>query len=236
MTQQPYTSAYYSAHEQRALVSARAIVPLVLKVVKARSVIDIGCGQGIWLVAFREAGIEDCWGVDGDYVDRQQLKIPADRFLPRDLSQPLALDRKFDLVVSLEVAEHLKKEAADTFIASLVSAGPIVLFSAAAPFQGGVDHFNEQWPGYWAERFAKHGYLPVDFIRRRVWNRPDIAWWYAQNTFLYVERSVLPQYPLLQQEHAASPAALPLVHPQSFMNWVNWCLSLAQPKDKLPSN
>lgn len=232
MPEQPYTSQYYDAHEQRALQSARAIVPLLLKHVQPRSVIDIGCGQGIWLVAFREQGIEDLWGVDGEYVDRQKLKIPADRFLPADLSQPLDLGRTFDLVVSLEVAEHLKPPAADTFIASLVKAGPIVLFSAAAPYQGGVDHFNEQWPGYWAEKFANHGYLPVDLIRRRVWNRPDIAWWYAQNTLLYIEKSQLLQIPALAQEYNANPQALPLVHPQSFMNWVNWCLSLVKEKEQ----
>src|SRR5690348_6943322 len=113
MAAQPYTSEFFSAIEQGALQSARVIVPLVLKQIRPKSVLDVGCGQGIWLMAFREQGIEDLWGVDGDYVDRQQLKIPADRFLARDLSQPLDLGRTFDLVVSLEVAEHLKPPAAD---------------------------------------------------------------------------------------------------------------------------
>jgi hypothetical protein len=35
--------------------------------------------------------------------------------------------------MSLEVAEHLEEEFAETFIDSLVSLAPIVLFSAALP-------------------------------------------------------------------------------------------------------
>ena len=55
----------------------------------------------------------------------------------------------FDLVVSLEVAEHLPKECADIFVDSLVRLGPIILFSAAIPQAGGTCHINEQWPEYW---------------------------------------------------------------------------------------
>jgi hypothetical protein len=142
------------------------------------------------------------------------------------------LDRTFDLAISLEVAEHLPEEAADAFVESLTRLASVVLFSAAAPYQGGEHHVNERWPVYWAERFATHGYLSVDCIRRRIWANPAVEWWYAQNAFLYVERGRLESGPALKREYeAAGPDALPLVHPRQFLEWVEWGLRLcgAQP-------
>ena len=223
----PYTSDFFAAHRDGARRSARVVVPLVLDLAPARSVIDVGCGQGTWLSVFAEHGVADVQGVDGDYVDRDRLEIPADRFRSHDLTRPLHAGRTFDLAVSLEVAEHLPGEAADGFVASLARLAPVVLFSAAAPYQGGNSHVNEQWPAYWAERFARHGYLPVDCLRRRVWANPDVEWWYAQNTFLYVERGRLERDPILKREYeAAGPVALPLVHPRRYVEWVEWGLGL----------
>jgi hypothetical protein len=221
-----YTSEFFEAHRAGARRSAGAVVPLVLRLVQPHSVVDVGCGQGAWLAVFREHGVEDILGVDGDYVDRRQLEIPAERFRPHDLIWPLRLEWVFDLVVSLEVAEHLPAACADAFIDSLTRLGPVVLFSAAVPFQGGTDHVNEQWPAYWAGRFDRHGYRPVDCLRRRIWANDAVAWWYAQNTFLYVEQSYLEACPALRREYeAAGPAALPLVHPTRYREWVEWRLS-----------
>jgi SAM-dependent methyltransferase len=223
---QPYTSDYYAALREGARRSARVIVPLVLGLVPARGVIDVGCGQGTWLSVFAEHGVADVYGIDGDYVDRSRLEIPTERFRPHDLTRPLELDRTFDLAVSLEVAEHLPAGAVDDFVASLIRLAPVVLFSAAAPHQGGEHHVNEQWPAYWAERFARHGFLPVDCLRRRIWASQDVEWWYAQNTFLYVERNRLASDPALRREYeTAGPLALPLVHPRRYLEWIEWGLA-----------
>jgi 2-polyprenyl-3-methyl-5-hydroxy-6-metoxy-1,4-benzoquinol methylase len=157
---QPYTNDYYDALREGARRSARVVVPLVLGLVPARSVIDVGCGRGTWLAVFRAHGVEEVRGVDGDYVDRGRLEIPADRFEAHDLTRPLRPAGRFDLAVSLEVAEHLPAEAADAFVGSLTLLAPVVLFSAAAPYQGGEGHVNERWPAYWAGRFAARGVRP----------------------------------------------------------------------------
>ncbi|MCI0704193.1 MAG: class I SAM-dependent methyltransferase [Planctomycetia bacterium] len=224
---QPYTSDYYAALRDGVRRSARVVVPLVLGFVPARSVIDVGCGEGTWLSVFREHGVKDVLGVDGDYINRDRLEIASDRFRPRDLSRPFELERTFDLAVSLEVAEHLPEGSADDFVASLARLAPVAFFSAAAPYQGGEQHVNEQWPAYWAERFARHGFLPVDCLRRRIWANPDVEWWYAQNAFLYVRRNWLSVDSVLTREYEiAGPVALPLVHPKRFVEWVEWGLGL----------
>ena len=224
----PYTNEFFQSVQDGARRSAKVVVPLVLQWVRPSSIIDVGCGQGAWLAEFRELGVTDALGVDGDYVDRQRLEIPAECFQARDLSQPLNLTRRFDLAMSLEVAEHLPSQAADGFIESLTRLAPIVLFSAAIPHQGGTHHINEQWPGYWAKRFAQHDYFPIDCFRRRIWHNANVEWWYAQNMFFYSHRDYLQQQPALLQEHQLCPAALALVHPLKYLQLIEWAGRLAR--------
>jgi SAM-dependent methyltransferase len=164
--------------------AAREVVPEVLKLVKPANVADIGCGTGTWLKAFEEHGVSDYVGVDGDYIDPAKLKIPADKFIAQDLSHAFDLKRKFDLVVSLEVAEHISPERADLFIESLIRHSAVILFSAAVPGQGGQMHVNEQWPEYWQKKFERHGYFFHDLIRPLIWNNDNVDLWYRQNIFL----------------------------------------------------
>jgi SAM-dependent methyltransferase len=226
---QPYTPEYYQALRDGARRSAEVVVPLLLQYVRPRHVIDVGCGQCTWLAVFREHGVEDVCGVDGDYVDRARLEIAPERFRAWDLTRPLPAGRCFDLVVSLEVAEHLPADCAETFVDSLTGLGPLVLFSAAVPYQGGAHHVNEQWPAYWAERFGARGYAAVDCLRRRIWNDPRVAWWYAQNLLLFVERSALEGHAALKQEHELTGGVPPaLVHPTRYLEWIEWGLSLCR--------
>lgn len=180
---------YYNPKFYRELASAqdsaRVILPIVLEVVKPASVIDIGCGTGHWLSAAQALGIKEVLGVDGPWA-RSQLVIPAEDFLEHDLASPLKLGKRFDLALSLEVAEHLPESAARTFVQSLCSAADVVLFSAAIPGQGGRRHINEQWPAYWAELFQELGYECCDYLRPRIWSNPMVAWYYAQNSLVFV--------------------------------------------------
>ena len=144
MTENIYNEDYYDALKEGARDSARVLVPLVLDLVDARSVVDVGCGLGTWLSVFREHGIEELLGIDGPHIDTSSLEIAPEHFVAHDLQHPLDLERHFDLVVSLEVAEHLPAACAETFVSSLVGLGPVILFSAAIPAQGGEHHVNEQ--------------------------------------------------------------------------------------------
>ena len=196
-------------------------MPLVLELVRPQSVVDVGCGSGTWLAEFARAGVADVMGVDSGNVSPEQLEIPVERFAVRDLSLGLELDRRFDLVVSLEVAEHLPPESAEVFVAALTALGPLVLFSAAIPHQGGVNHVNEQWPDYWAHLFAAHDHLPIDCLRRKIWDEEDVDWWYAQNLLLYAHRNELARRPELQREAALTgERPLALVHPRKYLDLI----------------
>lgn len=177
-----------------------------------RSVVDVGCGVGAWLAEWNAAGVSDVLGLDGDYVRRDQLLIPADRFRAADLSTPPAIGRRFDLATSLEVAEHLPPETTDGFVAALCALAPAVYFGAAVPSQGGTHHVNERWQSDWAARFAARGYVALDPVRPRVWADDRVSWWYAQNALLYVDRAALDATPALRA--LADRGVIPdLVHP-----------------------
>jgi len=213
-----YTKSFYEEHRGGALRSAEVIVPLVLALLPARSVVDVGCGEGQWLAAFKKFGVSEVLGLDGDHVDRDLLQIPRDRFRPADLSRPFEVERVFDLAISLEVAEHLPTDCASEFVQCLTRLAPLVLFSAAIPFQGGVHHVNEQWPDKWAELFKGHDYVPVDFLRKRVWKNEAVEWWYAQNMLLFARSDVLERNAALKVEfERTDPDQLSLVHPRRYL-------------------
>jgi len=213
-----YTKGFYEKIRSGSRRSAEVILPLVLEFLPVSSVVDVGCGDGSWLDVFRKLGVEEILGIDGEYMDRNLLQIPQDRFRPADLSRPFEVERVFDLAISLEVAEHLPPESASAFVASLCGLAPAVLFSAAIPFQGGNHHLNEQWPDKWAELFGEHGYLAVDFVRKRVWQNEAVEWWYAQNTLLFVRRDLLESNASLKAEfERTSSGQLHVVHPRQYL-------------------
>lgn len=217
MTQVSYNQEFFDEMDEPNLASARVVVPLVVGLVRPKSVVDIGCGRGLWLKAFLEQGVKDVAGYDGDYVDREKLAFPQDRFHAVDLEKPIAFNRSFDLAVCLEVGEHLPDAAAGTLVESLTCAAPVILFSAAVPLQGGSRHINEQWPEYWEKKFAAKGFVPVDALRRHIWGDARVSFFYQQNMLLYVRKDALTRYPKLEEEiRLGHDKALPLVHPFLF--------------------
>ncbi len=160
-----------------------------------RSVLDVGCGQGAWLAAWKEHGVSDSVGMDGDYVDARRLLISARHFLPTDLNKRFNAGRSFDLVQSLEVAEHLPPARAESFVDDLGAHGRVILFSAAVPGQGGENHINERNYEYWRRLFAARGYGVFDVIRPSVLHDKTVEFWYRYNALLYVHESVVKTLP-----------------------------------------
>jgi hypothetical protein len=206
----PYGERFFTSTHTGARRSAERILPLVLDRVQPHTAIDVGCGTGVWTQVLVEHDI-DAVGIDGAYVDEASLAIDPRRFIAKDLSEGVRIDGRYDLVVSLEVAEHLPPASAELFVEDLVRLGDVVLFSAAVREQLGTAHLNEQWQSYWVERFARHDYKPFDVVRPAVWTDPAIEPWYAQNILLYVNAARADEFGL---SDADAPRFVDVVHPR----------------------
>jgi len=169
--------------------SAVAIVDLVYQCMSPTSVVDVGCGTGVFLQKFQNRGVDSILGLDGP---RTRTVFDADKsnFLAVDLTEPLNLGRHFDLALCLEVAEHLPESSAGLLVKTLTDLAPVVLFSAAHPGQGGHGHINECWPVYWQRRFSQHGFVALDIFRGPLSRNPRVLDCYRRNLVLYVESSL----------------------------------------------
>src|SRR5688500_2797076 len=111
--------------------AAEIVVPVILDYFSCNSVLDVGCGTGTWLTIFRQHGVRDVVGIDGPYVDKAKLVITDDQFIALDLNRGFNLHRRFDVLLCLEVAEHLPDSASNSLIDSLCCHSDTIVFSAA---------------------------------------------------------------------------------------------------------
>jgi hypothetical protein len=230
-----YGSRFFQDQVQDSLRSARSAIPVVLGLVRPRSLVDVGCGVGTWLSVVLEEGVDDVLGIDGSYVDRHALLIPAERFLAHDLASPLNLGRRFDLAMSLEVAEHLPRDRSEAFVELLTRLSDLVLFSAAIPGQGGTGHINERWQSFWRDLFMARHYTPVDILRRQLWNEQGIEAYYRQNMILYASEDELGRREDLRQAIESSRCCpFDLVHPLCFESVLGRPLNLRRLLRSLP--
>jgi hypothetical protein len=199
---------------------------LVLRALRAwipfASVVDFGTGRGNWLKAAMEMGVSDVRGYDIPEIDVAHRQIPAEQFFPADLGQPIEVGRHFDLAISTEVAEHLPKEDAATFVANIAQASDLVLFSAAIPYQGGAGHQNENWVEYWVRLFRPHGFACFDVLRMRLWNEAAIRSYYRQNVLVFARGNAADR--LAAAGLHPDPLPPSLIHPEQYLKAVGRAL------------
>lgn len=215
-----YDDAFYGWQTDGSYRSALQYRDVLGRYLSPRRVIDIGCGRGTWLKAFIEAGATQAVGLDGSWNSQDKMIDQAIDFRQVDLTFPFDISdcERFDLAMSLEVAEHLPSDSSSRFIKSLTALSDTIMFGAAYSNQGGTNHINEQPHTFWAELFVREGYQPFDLFRGELWGNPEVEFWYQQNTFLYVKESSPAFSALISQGQTplGNLAFLNCVHPQLF--------------------
>lgn len=216
--QHTYDNAFMTYAAESSAKAAGLVTRHLHPLLDVKSVLDIGCAYCTWLKHWQDRGVPSIYGVDGAYVDKNRIEVPQDCFGAANLSEPLNLNRRFDLVMSLEVGEHIPPPSAKTFADTIAThAERYVLFSAAPPGQGGEFHVNEMPYEFWRGHFARHGFDAYDCVRPIISATPSISYWYRYNTFLYVRREAAHTLPAaIQVTRVADGTSLSDISPVSF--------------------
>ena len=219
MSHELYGQKFYNNIDLGSQTSASVILLILKEYLEIRSAIDVGCGTGRWVQSVEsvfQAHPSRIVGVDGDYTRSWHAGL-ENNFIYTDLNKPISLDARFDLAMSLEVAEHLNESRASGFVADLCRLSSVILFSAAIPGQDGTGHVNEQWPDYWREKFRTNNYLMFDLVRPKIWLDERVEPWYSQNVFIFVHQD---RTELIQKLNCfrieESDWRLKLIHPGIF--------------------
>jgi len=147
----------------------------VLNDLKAQSIADFGCGQGDWMESLQ--GIIPVWGCDFD-PNPAHLRITSANYQQVDFTKtaPKSLNvGQRDVVMSLEVMEHLEHVHEANFLDCMLSPDPrLVVFGVASgrgiydPTQFKVNRKGEQVPGgpLWKHQWGRHhvNCQPVDVV------------------------------------------------------------------------
>lgn len=168
--------------------SAKDFVKILIRAFAPKSVIDIGCGNGIYLAEFLKNNV-DILGYDGSPAAISSSLV-GDKIKLHDLCEPLELSQHFDLCLCLEVAEHLEKSCAQTLISALTGLSATIIFTAATPGQGpiSIGHINEQPPRYWQEKFERKNFILNKTLTEKIKKEmadQHVVWWLIKNLMIY---------------------------------------------------
>jgi hypothetical protein len=167
-----YTARYFALRQKKASSSAAVVADCLTGQFAPSTVVDVGCGTGAYLREMERLGVS-AHGYEGSTHALARAVVSPDKIELQDLREPL-----------------LPAESANQLVDSLVTLGDRVVFSAAAPGQGGWDHVNERPAEYWIALFEEHGYELRVEATARLRSRLDHAgasWWLGRN-LLVLER------------------------------------------------
>lgn len=223
MLAEHYNEAFYDRQVAGSVSSAEVILGLLYDFYQPQSVIDVGCGRGAWLSVAESLGTKTLIGLDGRWNTKDKLLSQNIDFTSVDLEGPIDIRGKYDLCISLEVAEHLASKRAKAFVEILCKASNVVLFSAAIVNQGGENHINEQWQSYWIELFQANGYEYFDIFRGVIWENEKVDWWYRQNVFLFINISEIGDQINMEKLKGMEEKIPNIVHPNYYEYIYQYC-------------
>lgn len=132
-----------------------------------KTVLDAGCAMGYLVAALRDRGVE-AYGVDISAYAISKVREDVRPFCKvGSLTEPLpaGLPDRYDLVVTIEVLEHLYAEDGRQAIRNLCQLTDKVLFTSTPDDFTEPTHVNVQQREYWCRTFFENGF--VDDINYR---------------------------------------------------------------------
>ena len=130
----------------------------IVEKIQPKTVLDIGCAYGLLVESLRDRGCE-AFGIDVSDYALSKARDDIVEYLSVDtILRPMS--RKYDLIVTIEVIEHIKEDDCETAIRNMCAAADSVLLATTPDDFDDPTHFNVQPPVYWVKQFAKFGFVP----------------------------------------------------------------------------
>lgn len=145
------------------------------------SVADVGCGTGNYCKYLKDRGIPIVHGYEGT-IGVKKIAV-YDDIMTVDLTKRRWVDIAYDLVICLEVGEHVPKNYEQVFIDNLCRyVSKDLILSWAVPGQGGAGHFNELSNEYVIRELAKRGFVFDNDASMKLREASSLKWF--RNTIL----------------------------------------------------
>ena len=149
-----YDDWYYDKIDRGVTELYNRLADTLVDVRSPASVVDVGCGTGIILKRFADAGVV-VRGVEGSRSAIRRSPV-GDRVVRANLERGVPDLGRFDACLCIEVAEHLSPRASTSLVAGLARLSDLVVFTASQG--GGMGHLTVQPLSYWRKLFARHGF------------------------------------------------------------------------------
>lgn len=153
----------------------RPPLEFVIDYFQPASVIDIGCGNGVYPKFYEHLGVRDILGVDG--IEPEATVLGPDQYRKVDLQEPFDAGRQFDLVICLEVLEHITPDTTGTALDTIARhARETIVFSMAEPGQPGNGHINCRDMDFVLTEWAQRGWYPELALTLGVRALSSMSW------------------------------------------------------------
>lgn len=181
-----YDEEYYTEGNELKSCSAKKVAEILDAFISFDSVFDIGCGTGLYLYELHKLG-KEALGCDSSAA---AIEMAPKSFVvfQADATQPIRVNRRFDLVLCFEVAEHIRRACSEQLVVNCVKGGDVVCFTAAPPGQKGVGHINEQPYQFWIDLFIAQSYRLESTLSERIRSRmrtERVVSWIADNFMVF---------------------------------------------------
>ena len=186
-----YDSCAEDNHRSHPII-ARSIIDYL----NPSKVIDFGCGDGLLLSHICQEKI-DGLGFEFSKVGLSRARKRGVRVKELDFRQrQLPAEMHGDVVISLEVAEHLEEKYAAFYVEclSVTIGAKYLVFSAALPGQGGEGHYNEQPKEYWIDKLGVYGWSldrTLTTAMQENWRSQEVSFYYWQNLLIFSKTDTL---------------------------------------------
>jgi len=161
----------------------------IVSMFQPKSILDLGCGIGSYLEGALEGGCKDLYGIELNYDKAKKYITKNISFYIKsgDITKELNLKKKFDCVLSIEVAEHVEMSQVSFFINNIIRyAEKYILFTAAPPGQPGRGHINLKKKNFWIKYIEDKGVTYKDEIVQQC-----VKAWSDFNTPLYILQNLM---------------------------------------------